>query len=1043
MIYFEGTVRDLTNRQCRVDFDVEEVGEQLIISGVCSCGSHTVCSHMSALIHEFRENHEAKGTLPVEEECLTWLNHLGSQKAEEGGGQQSVLCYRLSPLNYRFGVLKVTLTVARLKKDGNPGKGRDLSFESLRSSNALQADYISALDREIIPLLAASIPLSPLSWQKEEIILTGELGALALEKMMNSERCFWESEGGASLSWGEARALQLQWEEGKGERRLLVTAGVNGYPLVTTPAYYVDMAAVKIGVISDPPFSALQLERLMAAPAVPTQLEEAFSRQLVVDYPDLPIPPPRSPEIEEIVDTLPTPCLELQGFTLGDGYGHRLALSFSYDGQEIDPIPPRAQTVIASRPIVRIHRQLEAEQAAVALLEKIGFHLVGEERGEAGPFLLEPTGEEAAAVVELWQQFELEELPRLRLEGWQVRTAESYLLEFHQLEDLDATIDETGNAWFDLRFDLKVEGEVIPLLPLITQLIGQYTPTTVPESISVQIRPHHYVAIGSERIRPILNILYELFGQDRVRNRDTLRISRFDVAALTELEQGGEQSAAITLNGGKNLRELGKKLKQFQGVEAVEVPQGFKGTLRSYQREGLNWLQFLREFSFGGVLADDMGLGKTVQTLSHLQLEKEAGRLTQPVLIVAPTSLMGNWRREAAEFTPQLSVLVLQGSERFVEFDKIGDHDLILTTYPLLPRDQEVLLRHHYHSVILDEAQVIKNPKAKASKLVRQLKCDHRLCLTGTPMENHLGELWALFDFLLPGFLGTAPEFTRLYRTPIEKQGDMDRRQRLSKRIKPFMLRRKKQEVEKELPPKTEIVLTVPLGAEQAALYESIRLSMESKVRKSIASKGLSRSHITILDALLKLRQTCCDPRLLSLQQAQLVKESAKLEMLLELLPELLEEGRRILLFSQFTTMLALIEDELTRLKIDYAILTGQTRLREAAIDLFRSGKVDLFLISLKAGGVGLNLVEADTVIHYDPWWNPAVEAQATDRAHRIGQERPVFVYKLLTEKTVEEKIIAMQARKQSLADGVYGEGEEAATAALSADELTHLFRSE
>jgi SNF2 family DNA or RNA helicase len=437
-----------------------------------------------------------------------------------------------------------------------------------------------------------------------------------------------------------------------------------------------------------------------------------------------------------------------------------------------------------------------------------------------------------------------------------------------------------------------------------------------------------------------------------------------------------------------------------------------------------------------------MGLGKTVQTLCHLLIEKQSGRMQQPTLIVAPTSLMGNWRREAEQFTPELKVLTLQGSDRRDRFELIESHDLILSTYPLLVRDEEVLTQHQWHYLILDEAHIIKNPKAKASQVVRLLRCNHRLSMTGTPMENHLGELWAQFDFLMPGFLGDQKGFTQRYRTPIEKHADQEQRQRLSHRIAPFMLRRTKQQVATELPTKTEIVRTVPLGRQQALLYESIRLSMEQKVQQSIASKGLARSHITILDALLKLRQVCCDPRLLSLAQAQKINESAKLELLMEMVPELLEEGRRILIFSSFTKMLARIEGECKQRDISYTKLTGQTRKRDDAIELFRSGEVDLFLISLKAGGVGLNLTEADTVIHYDPWWNPAAESQATDRAHRIGQDKPVFVYKLLTEGTVEEKIQAMQERKRALADGVYQSGEKEESLPISGNDLTELFSS-
>jgi SNF2 family DNA or RNA helicase len=323
--------------------------------------------------------------------------------------------------------------------------------------------------------------------------------------------------------------------------------------------------------------------------------------------------------------------------------------------------------------------------------------------------------------------------------------------------------------------------------------------------------------------------------------------------------------------------------------------------------------------------------------------------------------------------------------------------------------------------------------------VVRELHARHRLCLTGTPLENHLGELWSQFDFLLPGLLGSSKQFSKNLRNPIEKYGDEQASERLALRLRPFMLRRTKQEVVKELPPKTEILRTVELDGAQRELYETIRLAMHVQVRKAVAERGWGRSHIMVLDALLKLRQVCCDPRLVKLEDARQVNGSAKLELLMELLPEMIEEGRRVLLFSQFTGMLSLIEEAIKQAGIDYVKLTGRTRDRAAPVDRFQSGEVPLFLISLKAGGTGLNLTAADTVIHYDPWWNPAVERQATDRAHRIGQQNPVFVYKLISEGTVEEKIQLMQTHKQALADSLF-EQRGTSGAGWTEDDIDMLF---
>jgi len=450
------------------------------------------------------------------------------------------------------------------------------------------------------------------------------------------------------------------------------------------------------------------------------------------------------------------------------------------------------------------------------------------------------------------------------------------------------------------------------------------------------------------------------------------------------------------------------------------VPASVHVQLRPYQQQGLNWLQFLRAHGLAGVLADDMGLGKTLQTLAHIQVEKDAGRLTHPALVIAPVSLMGNWQREAARFCPALRCLVLHGQGRHAVADAVAAHDLVVAPYSLLQRDRTRWLATQWHIVVLDEAQNIKNASTHAAQVVGQLQSRHRLCLSGTPMENHLGEIWSLFHFLMPGFLGSHKRFGELFRTPIEKMGNTERLAQLSARVAPFMLRRTKALVAHELPPKVKTVVRIQLSGAQADLYETIRLGTEKTVRAALQDKGLTRSQITILDALLKLRQVCCDPRLLPLEAAKAVTASAKLEQLMEMLPEMLAEGRRILVFSQFTSMLALIEAELKKRQLSWAKLTGQSQKRDQTIERFTSGAVPLFLISLKAGGMGLNLPQADTVIHYDPWWNPAVEQQASDRAHRIGQTQSVWVLKMVAQGTVEERMLALQERKAQLASSLY-----------------------
>jgi SNF2 family DNA or RNA helicase len=372
--------------------------------------------------------------------------------------------------------------------------------------------------------------------------------------------------------------------------------------------------------------------------------------------------------------------------------------------------------------------------------------------------------------------------------------------------------------------------------------------------------------------------------------------------------------------------------------------------------------------------------------------------------------------------------------------DNIAAFDLLITTYTLLSLDADMLEEVSFYYLILDEAQKIKNARSESAKAAKKIKAQHRLALSGTPMENHLGELHSIFDTVMGGFLGTLKEFKTLYQNPIEKERDIASQERLNRRIAPFMLRRTKEKVATELPMKTEMIRSVSFEGEQARLYETIRVSMEKSVRETIAQMGLAKSHISILAALLKLRQVCCDPRLLKTEEAQKITESAKLQMLLELVEELREENRRILIFSQFTTMLEIIEEQMMKANIPYSKLTGATNNRQKEIDSFTSGEKEVFLISLKAGGVGLNLTSADTVIHYDPWWNPAAHDQATDRAYRIGQDKPVFVYKLIVENSVEEKIVLMQEDKRALAEAIY-EGKEQGFAKMNEKDLLDLFK--
>lgn len=639
--------------------------------------------------------------------------------------------------------------------------------------------------------------------------------------------------------------------------------------------------------------------------------------------------------------------------------------------------------------------------------------------------------------------------------GWQVEHLADSPINADLSQNLELLVEpltgengDDGNHWFEVGATISdSDGHRYDLLNIVAYLLEQY-PYLMHPDIEQLFDKDHLFAINVGQGRPALAVAFKdilpiLQNLTHLLSQNERKIDRYDAQALFDLEH----TLGMAWQMPEKLKTFSEKLKA--GYQSnLPTPQGFIGELRPYQQQGLAWLQFLADTEHGGVLADDMGLGKTAQTLAHILMEKQAGQLTErPVLIVAPTSLMHNWQKETEKFTPELSVLLLHGANRHDDFDKIKQHDIVLTTYPLVVRDEELLKTHQFHQIILDEAQNIKNPHSKSAQVLRSLTAKHRLCLTGTPMENHLGELWSLFYFLMPGFLGSQDVFNKHYRHPIEKKADQHKRQKLVNRIKPFMLRRLKTDVAKELPPKTTIEVNIDMNDEQSKLYEAVRATMQDSIKQIIAQQGFKRSQIQILDALLKLRQVCCHPSLLNLDSLPKGKNtvkskamrSAKLDYLIETVTDMVAEGRKVLIFSQFTSMLALIEQRLHSENIGFSKLTGKTKKRSEAIEAFQSGQVPVFLISLKAGGVGLNLTTADTVIHYDPWWNPAAEDQASDRAWRIGQDKPVFVYKLITNQSIEEKILDMQKNKAELAQSILSTDHEG-DVKLSEEELLGLF---
>jgi superfamily II DNA or RNA helicase len=831
------------------------------------------------------------------------------------------------------------------------------------------------------------------------------------------------------LKPGKIRKARLEWGADKAGRMVMRVVGneaLRVYPCYEA-TWYVDVAASVIGQLKIDQTPS-QVVQLLNMPPLSEVDVPAVTEILRTKVPDLPKPSldalrkvskPLVPVLS--FDTSKTIWLSnFRGYKYGQGVDYA-CLAFRYGDAEFAFNHTTDFANLPTGETVWVKRDKKAEVQTLKDLARCNFQ-------ELPRYTLVINGVRQPVFVleseKAWPDFMRQSVPKMRELGWDVVIPGDFRHNTLEVEAWEAEFDEEENGWFSLNMGIVVNGKRLALAPLLHALFKtdsrwldaqQINAIDDKEAIQLTLPDEGKVKVPAERIKPLARTLIELFDG---KGGDSLRISRFDVARISELAD----MQRWQFKGIEAVVSLAHKLKNTAGIQAVKPPENFALQLRPYQLEGLSWLQYLREQEISGILADDMGLGKTAQALAHLLLEKQANRMDKPALVVLPTSLIFNWKREAERFAPQLKVLSLHGKERNERFLGIKESDIILTTYPLLWRDEKALLEHEYHFLILDEAQTVKNVNSQAAQVVRKIQARHRLCLTGTPMENHLGELWTQFDFLLPGLLGDSKQFTRTWRTPIEKQGNQLRRDLLARRVRPFILRRRKEDVAQELPPKTLIVRTVELEGGQRDLYETVRIAMDLRVREEVQSKGFARSQIVILDALLKLRQVCCDPRLVKLENAKKVKERAKLDMLMEMLPELVSEGRRILVFSQFTSMLELIEIELATEKLGYVKLTGDTQNREEVVRRFQDGEAPIFLISLKAGGVGLNLNMADTVIHYDPWWNPAVENQATDRAHRLGQTKNVFVYKLVVAGSIEEKILALQEKKAELAAGILSE---------------------
>ncbi|MFN8721991.1 MAG: SNF2-related protein [Rhodospirillales bacterium] len=1091
------TVRGSGSVSYRVEVDLTPTDEMVVCEGFCTCPVEADCKHVVAallaavrggLFGDFADRTipappRAEPTGPSTPPLMAaaplagalgrWLDRLDEAAAPadpadgepKSGPPPETILYCFHVHRPPGGPERTALDVVAVRplKAGGWGAGRPMRLSAVATSTARS---VADVDRAVARVLTAMSQGALDDWPAHG---DPDTFAWAMERILATGRARWEGKDGVTLARGADRPGRLAWRlDLHGNQIPGLEAGDPALAVLPGPVpWAVDPATGACGrLLLDLPQPVLSV--ILAAPPVPAEAAAAVADTLRRRFPDGSVAPPRADVVVTVDDSPPVPVLRLTTRTLpplatwgrrGPPVEERVDaawLSFDYAGTEIPAGTPPADVRRVVDRMVRVQRRRpDVEGAAIARLAALGFgrtdpHLAPRlaKALEGGaitfPLAYAPRGYGEIVPVDplRWPAFVHRDVPELEAAGWRVLVGADFR---HRTVSADgewqADLEDRGGWWFSLDLGIEVEGERIALLPILVSALARLGPGGAPQSLApdgtlyAPLPDGRTLAIPFERVRRLVEVLFDLFAERPP--GAAFDLSLVQALALEEIAE----ATRLRRIGGTRLRELAASLRDGgPGAGTRAEPAGLRAELRPYQRVGFGWMGFLAAHGLGGVLADDMGLGKTVQTLAHVLAEKASGRMEAPVLVVAPTSLVATWRDEAARFTPDLRVVIMHGQKRPRGTGAFDGADLVVTTYPLLPRDGDLLGAVTWHAVVLDEAQAIKNPTSQWTRVACRLKAGHRLCLTGTPVENHLGEIWSLFAFLMPGLLGDLKTFNAAFRAPIERRNDTARRGLLSRRLKPFLLRRTKTEVAAELPPKTEMVRWIELTGDQRDLYETLRLAMDAKVRSAIAEKGAARSSIVVLDALLKLRQACCDPRLVrSRGTAKAPPESAKLAHLMDLLPPLVEEGRRILVFSQFTGMLDLIRPELKRAGIAFVELRGDTTDRETPVKAFQTGAVPVFLISLKAGGVGLTLTAADTVIHYDPWWNPAAEDQATDRAHRIGQDKPVFVYKLIAAGTVEQRMLDLQSRKRAVAAALY-DADTTGTFRFSEEDLAALF---
>jgi hypothetical protein len=855
-----------------------------------------------------------------------------------------------------------------------------------------------AEDREILAALAGAKQYHGWSYAESYLDFPASctvghpLAAMVVQLAIRSGRCFLRSELGSEvltpLSWDDGGAWQFGLEMRRGTTKWAVIGVLRrgeehlelSAPVLITQGGLVFTNGRVAPLAEDTPFEWMLHLRKGGAIEAPDEERDGLLAALLTSPNLPPLDVPEELRYEEVAPQ-PRPVLRISAAERGSTR-LRAELSFDYDGRLV-PALEAARGFYDAETRRFLRRDAGAEKAASTLLEELGLKYQPYTYGAMGPaWEIAPT--------------KLPRIVRALVEaGWHIE-ADGKVFRRPGAFHMEVS---SGVDWFDLHGQVEYGDGNAPFPALLEALRRG-------ESM-VRLDDGSYGILPEEWLRRF-GVLAGMGTPDT----DHVRFRRSQAGLLDALLATQPEARCD-----ETFARVREELRLFQGVEAAAQPAGFVGQLRDYQREGLGWMGFLSRFSFGGCLADDMGVGKTAQVLALLEqrrAQRAGGEPVAPSLVVVPRSLIFNWKQEAARFTPQLRVLDYTGLAR--DATDFASYDLILTTYGTLRRDVVDLRKIDFDYVVLDEAQAIKNAATESAKAVRLLSGANRLALSGTPIENHLGELWSLFEFLNPGMLGTASVFK--LAGGAARNPDEETRKMLAHAVRPFLLRRTKEQVARELPPKTEQTIYCEMEPAQRRLYNELRQHYRNALLKRVDDEGLAKSKIQVLEALLRLRQAACHPGLIDKKRRG--EASAKIDVLLEQLREVLDEGHKALVFSQFTSLLDIVRGHLDQQGVVYEYLDGATRDRQAPVERFQNdADCRLFLISLKAGGLGLNLTAAGYVFLLDPWWNPAVEAQAVDRAHRIGQTQQVFAYRLIARDTVEEKVLELQNSKRDLAAAI------------------------